>query len=100
MEYLGIDMIEAGNEFGPGTSYGKISSHLITIYHFENLHLLHNVGSALIKVGQCEQRLGSIEREFIISANQCFVGPLHKFLDGEMKTISKERNILEIKRYY
>ncbi|XP_065226265.1 endophilin-B1 isoform X2 [Planococcus citri] len=76
LEYLGIDMIEAGNEFGPGTSYG----------------------SALIKVGQCEQRLGSIERDFIHSANQSFIGPLHKFLDGEMKTISKERSILETKR--
>lgn len=23
LEYLGIDMIEAGNDFGPGTAYGK-----------------------------------------------------------------------------
>ena len=23
LEYLGADMIEAGNEFGPGTPYGK-----------------------------------------------------------------------------
>ena len=23
LEYLGSDMIEAGNEFGPGTPYGK-----------------------------------------------------------------------------
>lgn len=76
LEYLGLDMIEAGNEFGPGTSYG----------------------SALIKVGQCEQRLGAIEREFINNANQCFVGPLQKFLEGEMKTISKERSILQTKR--
>jgi hypothetical protein len=22
LEYLGLDMIEAGNEFGPGTAYG------------------------------------------------------------------------------
>lgn len=58
-----------------------------------------NVGSSLIKVGQCEQRLGSIEREFITSADQCFVGPLQKFLEGEMKTINKERSILETKRY-
>lgn len=55
-------------------------------------------GSALIKVGQCEQRLGSIEREFVNNANQCFVSPLQKFLDGEMKTISKERNLLQSKR--
>lgn len=23
LEYLGLDMIDAGNEFGPGTAYGK-----------------------------------------------------------------------------
>lgn len=56
------------------------------------------IGSSLIKVGQCEQRLGSIEREFITSADQCFVGPLQKFLEGEMRTINKERSILETKR--
>lgn len=76
LEYLGLDMIEAGNEFGPGTSYG----------------------SALIKVGQCEQRLGQIERDFTSSANHCFLAPLRKFLDGEMKTILKERGLLESKR--
>lgn len=76
LEYLGLDMIEAGNEFGPGTSYG----------------------SALIKVGQCEQRLGQVERDFTSSANHCFLIPLRKFLDGEMKTIIKERGILESKR--
>lgn len=77
LEYLGLDMIEAGNEFGPGTSYG----------------------STLIKVGQCEQKLGQCERDFIGSAGICFTQPLRKFLDGEMKTIAKERSILEIKRY-
>ncbi|XP_063234820.1 endophilin-B1 isoform X2 [Bacillus rossius redtenbacheri] len=76
LEYLGLDMIEGGNEFGPGTAYG----------------------SALIKVGQCQQRLGQTERDFIVSASQCFAQPLRKFLDGEMKTILKERSILESKR--
>ncbi|XP_046675995.1 endophilin-B1 isoform X3 [Homalodisca vitripennis] len=76
LEYLGLDMIEAGNEFGPGTAYG----------------------SALIKVGQNEQRLGHIERDFIASSHHCFLVPLRKFLDGEMKTILKERSILESKR--
>ncbi|XP_044727366.1 endophilin-B1 isoform X1 [Chrysoperla carnea] len=76
LEYLGLDMIEAGNEFGPGTSYG----------------------SALIKVGQCEQRLGQTERDFIGSAGLAFVQPLKKFLEGEMKTIQKERSLLETKR--
>ncbi|PSN29909.1 Endophilin-B1 [Blattella germanica] len=76
LEYLGLDMIEAGNEFGPGTAYG----------------------SALIKVGHCEQKLGQAERDFISSASHAYVQPLRKFLDGEMKTILKERSLLESKR--
>ncbi|XP_031344071.1 endophilin-B1 isoform X2 [Photinus pyralis] len=76
LEYLGLDMIEAGNEFGPGTAYG----------------------SALIKVGQCEQKLGQTERDFIGSAGLCYTQPLQKFLEGEMKTIIKEKNLLEVKR--
>ncbi|XP_015524716.2 endophilin-B1 isoform X5 [Neodiprion pinetum] len=76
LEYVGIDMIEAGNDFGPGTAYG----------------------GALIKVGQCQQKLGQIERDFIGTAANCYVQPLRKFLDGDMKTISKERTILETKR--
>ena len=27
LEYLGLDMISAGNEFGPGTSYGMHTTH-------------------------------------------------------------------------
>lgn len=67
-------------------------------YTIKRVIVLRFSGSALIKVGQCEQRLGSIEREFINNANQCFVSPLQKFLDGEMKSISKERNLLQMKR--
>ncbi|XP_012526961.1 endophilin-B1 isoform X2 [Monomorium pharaonis] len=76
LEYVGNDMMEAGNDFGPGTAYG----------------------SALIKVGQCQQRLGQIERDFIRTAANCYIQPLRKFLDGEMKTVSKEMSILETKR--
>lgn len=76
LEYLGLEMIEAGNEFGPGTAYG----------------------TALIKVGQCETKLGQTERDFIGSAGICFTQPLRKFLDGEMRTIMKEKGILEMKR--
>ncbi|XP_014616846.1 PREDICTED: endophilin-B1 isoform X2 [Polistes canadensis] len=76
LEYVGIDMIEAGNDFGPGIAYG----------------------SSLIKVGQCQQKLGQIERDFIGIAANCYIQPLRKFLDGEMKTVSKEMAILEIKR--
>ncbi|KAE8742672.1 hypothetical protein FOCC_FOCC011801 [Frankliniella occidentalis] len=76
LEYLGLDMIDAGNEFGPGTAYG----------------------SALLKVGQCEQKLGTTERDFIASANHSIVAPFRKFLEGEMKTIVRERGLLETKR--
>lgn len=55
-------------------------------------------GSALTKVGQAEQKLGQCERDFIGSSHSCFIQPLRRFLDGEMKTISKERGILESKR--
>ena len=76
LEYLGTDMIEAGNEFGPGTPYG----------------------SALIRVGQTEQALGEIEKEYIKGSHVAFCGPLHTFLDGEMKNIMRERKILENRR--
>ncbi|XP_051164278.1 endophilin-B1 isoform X2 [Leptopilina boulardi] len=76
LEYLGQDMIDSGNDFGPGIAYG----------------------SALIKVGQCQQKLGQIERDFIGTAANCYIQPLRKFLEGEMKTISKEMAILETKR--
>ncbi|CAG9771215.1 unnamed protein product [Ceutorhynchus assimilis] len=76
LEYLGLDMVEAGTCLGPGTAYG----------------------SSLIKVGQWEQKLGQIERDFICSAGMCYTQPLRKFLDTEMKTILKEQSVLEMKR--
>lgn len=103
-------MITAGNVFGSSTSYGKyrivfLKKHFSCSIHSCDTHAFHNftmffffVGNALIKVGQGEQRIGTIEREFINNAEQYFTGPLRKFLEGEMKTISKERSILETKR--
>ncbi|XP_055917349.1 endophilin-B1 isoform X2 [Eupeodes corollae] len=76
LEYLALDMIEAGGDFGQDSAYGM----------------------ALIKVGQAEQKLGNCERDFIASTGICFTQPLRKFLDGEMKTITKEKGILETKR--
>jgi len=76
LEYLGSDMIEGGNEFGAGTPYG----------------------SALIRVGQTEQALGEIEREYIRHAHEGMCGPLDRFLEGEMRNITRERKILENKR--
>lgn len=76
LEHLALDMIEAGGDFGQDMSYGQ----------------------ALIKVGQAEQKLGQCEHDFIATSGICFTQPLRKFLDGEMKTIGKERGILETKR--
>ncbi len=76
LEYLGNDMVEAGNEFGAGTPYG----------------------SALIRVGQTEQSLGETERNYIRGGHDAAIAPLTAFLDGEMRNIMKERKILENKR--
>jgi len=75
-EYLGNDMIEAGNEFGTATLYG----------------------AALIRVGQTEQKLGLLEKDYIRCGNEGMISPLQRFLDGEMKNIMRERKILENKR--
>ncbi|KAI4871706.1 hypothetical protein NFI96_024851 [Prochilodus magdalenae] len=75
-ELLGESMIDAGHEFGPGTAYG----------------------SALIKCGETEKQLGSAEKEFIHSAAINFLTPFRNFIDGDYKTISKERKLLQIKR--
>ncbi|GFU32701.1 endophilin-B1 [Nephila pilipes] len=76
LDLLGQDMIDAGADIGSGTPYG----------------------SALIKIGQAQQRLGAAEREFVRSAMTTYVSPLKRFLEGDMKTIMKERKILENKR--
>jgi len=76
LEYLGNDMIEAGNEFGTGTPYG----------------------AALVRVGQTEQKLGVIEKDYIKTGNEGMIAPLQRFLDGEMKNIMRERKVLENKR--
>lgn len=68
--------MQAGGEFGQDGDYG----------------------CTLIKVGESEQKLGQCERDFIGSAGLCFVQPLKKFLDGEMRTIGKEKAVLESKR--
>ncbi|XP_017350673.1 endophilin-B1b isoform X1 [Ictalurus punctatus] len=75
-ELLGECMIDAGHEFGPGTAYGN----------------------ALIKCGEVEKQLGGSEREFIQSSAINFLTPFRNFIDGDYKTISKERKLLQVKR--
>ncbi|XP_072738823.1 endophilin-B2 isoform X2 [Ciconia boyciana] len=75
-ELLAQYMTEAANDFGPGTPYGK----------------------TLIKVGDTQRRLGAAERDFIHSASINFLTPLRNFLEGDWRTISKERRILQNRR--
>ncbi|KFO99049.1 Endophilin-B2, partial [Calypte anna] len=75
-ELLAQYMTEAANDFGPGTPYGK----------------------TLIKVGETQRLLGAAEREFIHSASINFLTPLRNFLEGDWRTISKERRILQNRR--
>ncbi|XP_021476912.2 endophilin-B2a isoform X6 [Oncorhynchus mykiss] len=75
-ELLGHYMQDAAKDFGPGTPYG----------------------STLIKVGDCERRLGGAQREFLQTSAISFLAPLRNFLEGDWRTISKERRILENRR--
>ncbi|XP_037633493.1 endophilin-B2a isoform X6 [Sebastes umbrosus] len=72
-ELLGQYMQDAAKEFGPGSPYG----------------------STLIEVGECERRLGGAEREFLQTSAISFLTPLRNFLEGDWRTISKERRLLE-----
>ncbi|XP_034048067.1 endophilin-B2-like isoform X4 [Thalassophryne amazonica] len=75
-ELLGQYMLDAAKEFGPGTPYG----------------------STLITVGEYQKRLGGAEREFLQTASVTFLTPLRNFLEGDWRTISKERRLLENRR--
>ncbi|XP_033875093.2 endophilin-B1 isoform X2 [Acipenser ruthenus] len=75
-EQLGEYMIDSGNEFGPGTAYGN----------------------ALTKCGETQKQIGIAEREFIQSSAINFLTPFRNFLEGDFKTISKERKLLQNKR--
>ncbi|XP_041428020.1 SH3 domain containing GRB2 like, endophilin B2 L homeolog isoform X5 [Xenopus laevis] len=75
-ELLGQYMTEAANDFGPSTPYGQ----------------------TLIKVGETQKHLGAAERDFIHSSSINFLTPLRNFLEGDWKTIAKERRILQNRR--
>ncbi|XP_015827318.1 endophilin-B2a isoform X2 [Nothobranchius furzeri] len=72
-ELLGLYMEGAAQEFGAATPYG----------------------STLLKVGECEKRLGAVEKEFIQTSAISLLTPLRNFLEGDWRTISKERRLLE-----
>lgn len=73
---LGQFMVQAGNQFDAGTPYGR----------------------QLIRCGELEQKLGEARQDFIAAASRDFLRPLRTFLDGDMKTVQKERRTLDTKR--
>ncbi|ELW61985.1 Endophilin-B2 [Tupaia chinensis] len=75
-ELLAQYMAEAASELGPTTPYGK----------------------TLRTVAEAEKRLGAAERDFIHTASISFLTPLRNFLEGDWKTISKERRLLQNRR--
>uniref|UniRef100_A0A1A7XTP2 SH3-domain GRB2-like endophilin B2b n=2 Tax=Iconisemion striatum TaxID=60296 RepID=A0A1A7XTP2_9TELE len=75
-ELLGQHMLDAAQEFGPETPYGK----------------------TLITVGEFQRKLGGTEREFLQTSAAAFLNPLRNFLEGDWRTISKERRLLENRR--
>ncbi|XP_069369634.1 endophilin-B2b isoform X2 [Paralichthys olivaceus] len=75
-ELLGQHMLDAAQEFGPETPYG----------------------STLIIVGEYQKKLGGAEREFLQTSAVSFLTPLRNFLEGDWRTISKERKLLENRR--
>lgn len=75
-DLLGQSLIDAGSDFGPGTAYGN----------------------ALIKCGETQKQIGGAEREFIQSTAINFLTPFRNFLEGDFKTILKERKLLQVKR--
>ncbi|KAK6760453.1 hypothetical protein RB195_021791 [Necator americanus] len=76
LELMAQAMSDAGEEFGSTTPYG----------------------SALVKIAQTEQKLGQAEREFMTSSASQTLLPIRRFLEGDMKTIQKERKVLNSKR--
>ncbi|KAL5012306.1 hypothetical protein ScPMuIL_010857 [Solemya velum] len=75
-ELLGQVMVDAGNDYGPGTAYGN----------------------ALVKCGQAQIQIGNAEREYVQTAVINFLQPINNFLEGDMKTIVKEKKLLETRR--
>uniref|UniRef100_A0AAV2ISJ3 Endophilin B2 n=1 Tax=Knipowitschia caucasica TaxID=637954 RepID=A0AAV2ISJ3_KNICA len=75
-EILGQFMLDAAQEFGADSPYG----------------------TTLITVGEYQKKLGSAEREFLQTSAASFLTPLRNFLEGDWKTISKERRLLENRR--
>ncbi|OWA53452.1 Endophilin-B1 [Hypsibius exemplaris] len=73
---LATILTDAGNDFGPETPYG----------------------TALITAGNYQHRLGQAELEFVSNSADVFLTPLRRFLEGDIKTVMKERKELNNRR--
>ncbi|PAV71908.1 hypothetical protein WR25_21503 isoform K [Diploscapter pachys] len=76
LESLAQAMNDASEEFGTSTPYG----------------------SSLQKVSHTEQKLGQAERELVQQCASQTLLPIRRFLEGDMRTIQKERKVLNSKR--
>ncbi|KAK1894725.1 Endophilin-B1 [Dissostichus eleginoides] len=75
-EVLGDHMIQAGLEMGSNTPYG----------------------TALLRFGETQKRLGETERNLVQSTNIHFLTPLRSFTEGEYRAMQDERKMLVNKR--
>jgi len=53
---------------------------------------------ALQKVGKAEEALGQTERGYLLNVETTLLRPLKVFLEGDLKTVQRERKLLEEKR--
>ncbi|KAM9722440.1 endophilin-B2 isoform 5-T5 [Dama dama] len=105
-ELLAQYMAEAASELGPTTPYEHLSWGSLLPPESQSDRSLARLltprlcfsGKTLIKVAEAEKRLGAAERDFIHTASINFLTPLRNFLEGDWKTISKERRLLQNRR--
>lgn len=61
------------------------------IYNNNLIFFISDVGSALVKCGETEKKLGQAERDLKAKSMSHFLHQLKNFLEGDMKTISVSR---------
>ncbi|KAF3845217.1 hypothetical protein F7725_008380 [Dissostichus mawsoni] len=57
-----------------------------------------NAGTALLRFGETQKRLGETERNLVQSTNIHFLTPLRSFTEGEYRAMQDERKMLVNKR--
>jgi hypothetical protein len=68
LEYLGLDMIEAGNEFGPGTAYGMLWTLCSNCILVISSSLLKRMGKGTIMVVEvCRRKIFTVATDMYFS---------------------------------